>query len=58
MSSLGPITTKHLWYRKRPSSSDHGGWDIWDTHYLDKLGNQYTSVEHVLRCAIAKELGL
>jgi len=55
---LGPITTHEQWYRKRSSSSDHGGWDSHGTYYLDQLGRDYNSIEHVLRCAIAKELGL
>lgn len=55
---LGPITEKPVWYRKPPSSSDHGGWDYDETYFLDQTGLDYNSIEHVLRCAIAKELGL
>lgn len=53
---LGPITEKDRWYRKPPSSSDHGGWDIAYTYYLDQYGNEYTSIEHVALCAVAKAL--
>jgi len=28
------------------------------TYYLDQMGNEYTSVSHVLRCAIVKALKL
>lgn len=26
--------------------------------YIDRYGNEYNSIEHVLRCVIAKELDL
>lgn len=28
------------------------------TYYLDELGREYNSIEHLIRCAIAEALGL
>lgn len=55
---LGPITTYEERIRVRPSqTTGEGGW-LDATYYLDERCNEYTSVGHVLRCAVAKELGL
>lgn len=53
MSPLGPIRQKEMWYRDR-----NDNWDSHGTIYLDELGNEYSSLSHLIKCAIAKELGL
>lgn len=55
---LGPIQYMGYWKYQRTSTSGHGGNVLECDYYLDQLGRDYNSIEHVLRCAIAKELGL
>lgn len=58
VAPLGPIRYMGVWVWQRASSSGHGGHVLECDYYLDVIGNDYNSIEHVLRCAIAKELGL
>lgn len=55
---LGPIVYHGHWVWQRASSSGHGGNVLENNYYTDQYGNEYNSIEHVLRCAIGKELGL
>ncbi len=54
---LGPITYHEQWVRIHGTSSHHAGKEHIE-YWLDQYGNEYVSIEHLLRCAIAKELGL
>lgn len=59
MAPLGPIDQYDHWVRTRPDRHNTGGdWTIDATYFTDKYRNEYNSVEHVARCAIAKELGI
>lgn len=55
---LGPIRAREIWRRVPGNPSHHEGKEYMGTYYLDATGNEYNSIEHLLRCAIAKELGL
>lgn len=55
---LGPIKQHDRWVRVPNGPYNHEGWDIDGTYFTDQYRNEYNSIEHVLRCAIAKELGL
>ncbi len=55
---LGPIRAREYWRRIPGNSSHHEGKEYMYTYYTDQYRNEYNSIEHVLRCAIAKELGL
>jgi len=54
---LGPITYHEQWKRV-PTNSSHLEGKEHIEYWLDQYRNEYSSIEHVLRCAIAKELGL
>lgn len=54
---LGPITYHEEWKRIRGTYSHHEGKEHIE-FWLDQYRNEYSSIGHVLRCAIAKELGL
>lgn len=56
-SPLGPIRELIHWRRIPGTSSYHEGKEA-TYYYVDQVGNEYNSVGHLLRCAIAKELGL
>lgn len=55
---LGPITQRDKYRTVYGNSSHHEGKEYWYTYYVDQYRNEYASVEHLLRCAIAKELEL
>jgi hypothetical protein len=56
MAPLGPITRHLHWVRVYDGAYRSEGWELDATTYRDQLGREYNSIEHVLRCAIAKEL--
>lgn len=55
---LGPIETKIIWVRQRGCAVSGEGWVDDGEYYLDQMGNEYTSPEHLAACAIAKALGV
>lgn len=55
---LGPIKEHARWIRVPDGPYNHEGWGIDGTYYTDQYGNEYNSVEHVLRCAIAEALNV
>lgn len=56
MSPLGPIRYMGVWVYQRASSSGYGGSVLECDYYLDAIGNDYTSLDHVLLCAVSKAL--
>lgn len=55
---LGPVTHHVEWYRHAPDVYNHGGWDIAGEYWLDQMGHEYVSIEHLLSCALARALGV
>lgn len=55
---LGPIDQYDHWVRVPDGPYNLEGWDIEATWYTDQYRNEYNSVEHVLRCAIAEALNV
>lgn len=55
---LGPVRHVQQWYQHHPDVYNHGGWDISDEYWLDQMGHEYTSIEHLGRCAVARALGV
>lgn len=55
---LGPIKYHGRWVYQRESKSGHEGEWLDADYYTDQVGNEYSSLDHVLLCAVAKALQL
>lgn len=56
MAPLGPITRLEHWAYNRGYQADDEGYEMIGYYWLDEIGNEYVSIEHVLRCAVAKSI--
>jgi hypothetical protein len=55
---LGPIKWNPQWRWTRGYQIDDEGYEMIAETWLDQMGNEYTSIEHVALCAVAKALGV
>ena len=56
IAPLGPIKTKTIWRYEHETATSGEGYFPWGEYYVDQYGNEYNSVSHVLRCAVAKSI--
>lgn len=58
MAPLGPVTRHEHWVYNRGYQADDEGYEMIGYYWLDEMRHEYNSIEHVLRCAVAKALGI
>jgi hypothetical protein len=55
---LGPIKWNPVFRWQRGYQADDEGYEMIAETWLDQMGHEYTSIEHVALCAVAKALGV
>lgn len=56
MAPLGPVTRYEHWVYNRGYQADDEGYEMISYYWLDEMRHEYNSIEHVLRCAVARAL--
>lgn len=52
---IGPVRRVQDWVYTRGHQIDDEGYELVE-YWLDEMGHEYTSVKHVLLCAVARAL--
>lgn len=55
---LGPIKWNPIFRWQPGYQADDEGYELIAETWLDQYGNEYTSIEHVALCAVARALGV